>query len=144
MAEKTIQVTEWMADFIQWASDKGQEEITKLINDRLKMLKEECALKKGAPDSDGFKWDDALEPNDGNNQWKHGGDCNKCRKVNYCMTKCRPNKLLKQITTPFLYRCYLDENPEAVAKRAAQGITPDQLLEQLGAEGASVDVQPVL
>ena len=129
-----IQVTEKMAAFIQWANDKGEDEIRKMIRDRLAMLKEECANNGGRPDSDGFKWDDALEPNDDVNQWKHGGDCNLCRKVSYCLTKCRPNRLLKAITTPFLYQCYLEEHPEAAASEAAKSITPEDVIKGLGVQ----------
>lgn len=131
--DQTITVTEKMAAFVAWANEKGEDEVRKLVRDRLMMLKEECELKNGAPDSDGLKWDDALEPNDGNDQWKHGGDCNLCRKIKYCGTQCRANKLLKKVTTPFLYECYLQEHPEEVAKEAAAGLTPEQLAEQIGA-----------
>ena len=127
MAEKTIQVTEKIGKFVDWANNKVQDEIMKMVRERLGMLKEECALKNGAPDSDGLKWDDTLEPNDWNDQWKHGGDCNLCRKLSYCMTQCRPNKLLKRVTTPFLYECYLQEHPEEVAQEAANGITPEDM-----------------
>lgn len=132
--ENTVQVTEKMAAFIEWAQSKGEEEVRKLIRDRLRMLKDECAKTSNHVDSDGYKWDDALEPNDGNNQWKYGGDCNLCRKLPYCLTKCRPNKLLKKITTPFLYECYLQENPEAVAKEAAGSVTPDDVIKGLGVQ----------
>ena len=132
--DNTVQVTEKMASFIEWANEKGEEEIRKLIRDRLLMLKEECAKTANHTDSDGFKWDDALEPNDGVNQWKNGGDCNLCRKLSYCQTQCRPNKLLKQISTQFLYDCYLEEHPEAAAADAAKSITPEQLLQQMGVQ----------
>ncbi len=130
----TIQVTEKMAAFIEWAQTKCEEEIRELIRDRLAILKDECSKTHNHVDSDGYKWDDALEPNDGNDQWKHGGDCNLCRKLPYCLTKCRPNKLLKKITTPFLYECYLQEHPEAAAAEASESITPDQVLQQLGVQ----------
>ena len=142
MAE-TILVTEQMGRFIEWANGKGQDEITRLVRERLAMLKEECDAKNGMEDTDGFKWDNAMEPNDGNDQWKHGGDCNMCRKAKYCGTQCRANKLLKKVTTPFLYECYLKEHPEEVAKEAANGLTPDQLISQLGAEEAVENVLPV-
>ena len=129
-----IQVTEKMAAFIAWAGSKGEDDLRKLVRDRLMMLKEECALKGGHADNDGFKWDDAMEPNDGNDQWKHGGDCNLCRKVKYCSTQCRPNKLLKHVTTPFLYECYLQENPQELVNEAANGLTPEQLLDQMGVD----------
>ena len=132
--EQTIQVTEKMAAFIEWANNKGQDEVRRMIRERLGMLKEECAKNGGRPDSDGYKWDDALEPNDGVDQWKHGGDCNLCRKVDYCMTKCRANKLLKQITTGFLYECYIQENPEVAMSEAAGTVTPDDVMKGLGVQ----------
>lgn len=136
MAEKTIQVTEKVGKFVEWANNKGQDEIMKMVRDRLLMLKEECELKNGAPDSDGLKWDDAMEPNDGNDQWKHGGDCNLCRKLKYCNTQCRPNKLLKKVTTPFLYECYLQEHPEEVAEEAAKSISPEDMMKMVNSNAA--------
>lgn len=134
MAEMTIQVTEQMGDFIGWANAKGQDEIMQMVSERLAKLKEfdkECPHQT---DLDGFRWDDALEPNENVDQWKHGGDCNKCRKVNYCLTKCRANKLLKRITTPFLYQAYLEEHPEAAAKEAKKSITPEDVLKMVNAQ----------
>ena len=128
-----IQVTEKMAAFIAWANEKGEDEIRDLIRDRLYMLKEECSKTANHVDSDGYKWDDALEPNDGLDQWKHGGDCNLCRKYKYCGTQCRANRLLKKITTPTLYEIYLKEHPE-VAAAEASNITPEQMLQQLGVQ----------
>ena len=122
-----------MAAFIDWANEKGQDEVRRLIRDRLAMLKEECSKTGNHKDSDGFKWDDALEPNDDVDQWKHGGDCNLCRRLNYCKTKCRPNRLLKEITTPFLYQAYIEEHPEVAAAEAGN-ITPEQLVQQLGVQ----------
>lgn len=136
--DNTIRVTEKMAALIQWANDKGEDEVRRLLRERLAMLKEECALNHGKPDSDGNKWDDALEPNDGNDQWKHGGDCNLCRKLKYCGTQCRANKLLKKVSTSFLYDCYLQDNPQELMKEAADGMTPEQLLNQMGIENAEV------
>ena len=137
MDDMTVQVTETMADFVQWANDKGQEEIMKMVNERIMKLKEFGEHHpKGQKDENGFVWDDALEPNDGNDQWKHGGDCNKCRKLNYCLTKCRPNKVLKRITTPFLYQAYLEDHPEAAAKETAKRITPDDVLRMVGTDEA--------
>lgn len=130
-----IQVTEKMAALIQWANDKGEEEIRKLLRERLLMLKEECAANGGRPDSDGYKWNDLLEPNDNNNQWNSGGDCNLCRRRDYCGRQCRANKLLKNISTHFLYECYLQDHPQELMHEAANGITPDQMLEQLGVKG---------
>ena len=134
MAEMTVQVTPTMAGFIQWANDKGQDEIMGMVHDRLMKLKEYDENNKGMADDHGFKWDSALEPNDGIDQWKHGGDCNKCRKINYCLTKCRPNKLLKKITTPFLYEAYLEEHPEAAVEEAKKTITPDDVLRMVNAQ----------
>lgn len=133
MAE-TIQVTENMGEFIQWANKKGQEEIMRIIRERLAKLKEWDEQNHHVTDEDGFKWDNALEPNDGNDQWKHGGDCNGCRKIDYCNKQCRANRLLKRITTPFLYQAYLDDHPEAAAKEAVNSITPDDILKMVNAE----------
>lgn len=127
-----IQVTERMAKFVEWANEKGQDEVRKLIRERLAMLKEECERNGGHADSEGFKWDDALEPNDGVDQWKHGGDCNLCRKVEYCLKKCRPNRMLKEIATRFLYQCYLEENPEIAAGDAVGKMTPEDVVKKLG------------
>lgn len=134
MAEMTIQVTEQMGDFIGWANAKGQDEIMKMVSERLAKLKEFDKECPHMTDPDGFRWDDALEPNENVDQWKHGGDCNKCRKVNYCLTKCRANKLLKRITTPFLYQAYLEEHPEAAAKEAKKSITPEDVLKMVNAQ----------
>jgi len=127
-----------MAALVKWVTDIGEDETRRLIRERLMMLKEECAARGGKPDSDGYKWDDAMEPNDGVDQWKHGGDCNMCRKVDYCGTQCRANKLLKQVSTQFLYECYLQANPQELMSEAASGLTPEKVLEQLGIEDATV------
>lgn len=132
MADVTIQVTEPMADFIGWANTKGQDEIRKMIREYLAEIKEQNKTSGESRVDEGFKWDDALEPNDGIDQWKHGGDCNLCRKVKFCGTKCRANRLLKKITTPFLYQKYLEDNPEAVVKNQT-AINPEELAKQLGA-----------
>lgn len=132
MAEYTIQVTEQMADFIGWANVKGQDEIRRLIREHLADIKAKSEVSKESHVDDGYKWDDALEPNDGVDQWKHGGDCNLCRKVNFCGAKCRANKLLKKITTPFLYQMYLDENPEAAAKAASGVFNTEEIMKQAG------------
>ena len=134
MAEMTYQVSEKMAKFIEWVNSKGQEEIQKIISDRLVKLKEHNKKAPKTPDEDGFVWDDALEKNDGVEQWKHGGDCNECRRRGYCLTQCRPNKLLKKITTPFLYAAYLEEHPEIVAEEAKNRITPEDVLKMVGAK----------
>lgn len=102
-----------------------------MIREKLAEIKEQNETSGESHVDEGFKWDEALEPNDGVDQWKHGGDCNLCRKVNFCGTKCRANKLLKKITTPFLYQKYLDENPEAAARNVA-AIDPRELAKQLG------------
>lgn len=123
MAEMTVQVTEKMANFIGWANVKGQDEIRRIIREHLAEIKEEAKTKGNKLAG----WDDALEPNDGNDQWKNGGDCNLCRKASYCMTKCRANKLLKKITTPLLYQEYVNENPDLVA----QTLDPMKLAESI-------------
>lgn len=132
MAEVTVQVTEWMADFIGWVNTKNESEIRKMIRDRLAEVKKESEVSKDSHVDEGYKWDESLEPNDGVDQWKHGGDCNLCRKVDFCGAKCRANKLLKKITTPFLYQMYLEDNPEAAAKATAQGLNTESLMKQLG------------
>lgn len=127
-----IQVTEKMAAFINWALDKGQDEVKRLVREHLAMVKEECLRTSKRYTSDGEKWDDALEPNDGVDQWKHGGDCNLCRRAEYCKKKCRANRLLKEITTPFLYRLYVEEHPEVAAADASKNIAPEDVLKGLG------------
>ena len=131
MAEQTVTVTEWMADFIQWVDGKGEDEIRRIVREHLAEIKEQNETSQDAHIDEGYKWDDALEPNDNVDQWKHGGDCNLCRKSKYCMTKCRANKLLKKIATPLLYQLYLTENPEAVAKNKA-GMNTESLMKQIG------------
>lgn len=133
MAEGTIQVTEKMGRFVEWANEKGQDEIMRMVSERLAKLKEFDKECPHMTDPDGFKWDDAMEPNDGKEQWKHGGDCNKCRRLEYCKTQCRANKLLKKITTPFLYDCYLKEHPEEAAKEAAKNLSPEDLAKLVNA-----------
>lgn len=103
-----------------------------MVREYLAEIKEKNETSGESRVDDGFKWDDALEPNDGVDQWKHGGDCNLCRKIKFCGTKCRANRLLKKITTPFLYQKYLEDNPEAVVKNQ-QAINPEELAKQLGA-----------
>jgi len=129
--EQTITVTEWMADFIAWAGTKTEDELRKLVRERLAEIKEQNETSQESHIDEGYKWDIALEPNDGVDQWKHGGDCTLCRKASYCLTKCRANKLLKKITTPFLYNLYLTEVPEAAAKQVA-GMDPKELLKTVG------------
>ena len=120
-----------MAEFIKWAGDKGEDEIRKMIRDHLVELKEHAEATNNTRKKGEVGWDAALEPNDGNDQWKHGGDCNLCRKASYCLTKCRANKLLKKVSTPLLYQAYLDDVPEAAAKHAA-GFDNEALMKQLG------------
>lgn len=137
MAE-LIQVTEKMAKFIEWAKEKGRDEITRLITERIEMLGKETQRRTGFKDSDGFVWNDLLEQNDGVEQWKGGGDCNKCRRVKYCKKQCRANRYLKDITTKFLYDMYLMEHPEELAQEAANGLTPDDVLKMAGVDDAHV------
>lgn len=137
MAE-LIQVTEKMAKFIEWAKEKGQDEITRLITERIEMLGKETQRRTGFKDSDGFVWNDLLEQNDGVEQWKGGGDCNKCRRAKYCKKQCRANRYLKDITTKFLYDMYLMEHPEELAQEAANGLTPDDVLKMAGVDDAHV------
>jgi len=134
MAEQLLQVSEEMADFVKWAYDKGREEITRMVNERLAELKEFSEKNNGHPDEDGFKWDPALEPNDGVDQFHHGGDCNKCRKIKFCGKKCRPNRLLKAITTPYLYQAYLEDHPEVAAKKVIGAIKPEDVAQMLEEE----------
>ena len=129
--EDTIQVSEWMADFVKWAYDLGEDTVRTMVRERLAEMKKHAeetnnTRKKGEPG-----WDAALEPNDGNDQWKHGGDCNLCRKISYCGTHCRANKLLKKITTPLLYNAYLEAVPEAATKCPA-AFDNEKLMKQLG------------
>ena len=128
MAERTVQVTEQMADFIQWANDKGQEAIEKMVADGLADLRAFDEKNRGMQDEHGFRWDKAMEPNDGVDQYKHGGDCNKCKRGEYCLTQCRPNKVLKRMTTPLLYQKYLEDCPEVAAKEAAKTMTPEDVI----------------
>lgn len=137
MAEITLQVSEKMAKFIEWARSKGQEELTRMIHERLAELKEWDAQNHGMRDLSGAKWDQILEPSDSPEQWKQGGDCNRCRRLSYCLKKCRANKTLKKITTPFLYEQYMAEVPEAAAQAVA-GMTPEQVLDMMGIEHGSV------
>ena len=129
--EQTIRVTEQMADFIGWANVKGQDEIRRMIREHLAELKAHAEDTANMRTKDDERWDDVLEPNDGNDQWRHGGDCNLCRKLAYCGTKCRANRLLKKITTPFLYQMYLADCPEAAAKNSL-GINTEEIMKQAG------------
>ena len=132
--ERTIQVSEWIADMVGWLNTLGQDKVREMVRGRLAEIKEQNKVSKESHVDEGFKWDDALEPNDDVNQWKHGGDCNLCRKAPYCATKCRANKLLTKITTPFLYNKYLEENPEAAVKRQGLGIKPEDVEKMVNAQ----------
>ena len=131
MAERTIQVTEQMADFIGWAGAKGEDTIRGMIRDYLAELKEKAEATNNWKKARETGWDDAIAPNDDVDQWKHGGDCNLCRKADYCLTKCRANKLLKKITTPFLYQKFLEDVPEAAAKYGGKFDT-EQIMKDAG------------
>ena len=131
--EDSVTVTPKMASFIDWCYSLGEDKVREMVRGKILELKEESKDKpKGKRNKDGFVWDAALEPNDGKDQWKNGGDCNLCRKIKYCGTKCRANRLLKQITTPFLYQIYLDENPDAAAAEVATSMKPEDVLKMVG------------
>ena len=49
-------------------------------------------------------------------------------------TQCRANKLLKKVTTPFLYRCYVEEHPEAAMEEVGKSITPEDVVAKLGVQ----------
>ena len=137
--KETYEVSEKMAKFIDWCYSLGEEEVRRLVREKIYSLKEEMSkLPKGMKNSSGESWDDRLEPNDGPDQFRHGGDCNLCRKAKYCSTQCRANKLLKHVSTKFLYDCYLENHPEELVKEAANGITPEEVLRKLGVEDAKV------
>lgn len=129
-----MDVNEKMAGFVSWVSGMDQKEIVDMVHEKLKEIKAECAKLPGKQKTaEGYSWDDALEINKGNDQWKHGGDCNFCRKQKYCGTECRANKLLKNIMTSFLYQKYLEASPEQMVKEVAAGMTPDEVLRMVGA-----------
>ena len=128
-----IEVTEKMAKLIEWANGLGEEEVRARIREKLNEIRD---MPKNTRDKDGFFWDIRLEPNDNNDQYKHGGDCNLCKRKKYCETQCGANKALKKITTPLLYQMYVDENPEAAAEEAAKRITPEDVLKMVGDENA--------
>ena len=131
--EDELSVSPKMGRFIKWAESLGEEKLREMVRDKILELKEYSKDKpRGQRDKDGFVWDDALEPNDGHDQWKSGGDCNLCRKKKYCGTQCRPNKVMKRMITPFLYQIYLDENPEAAAEEVATSMTPEDVLKMVG------------
>ena len=128
---ETIEVTEKMARFIEWARGVGEDEIRKRIRERLVALRD---MPKHMRDKDGLYWDVRLEPNDDDDQYRNGGDCNLCKRKDYCAKQCGANRELKKVVTPFLYQMYLDENPEAEMAEAAERITPEDVLKMVGAD----------
>lgn len=131
--DKEIVVTEKVAKFIEWANSLGEDEVRKRVREKIDEIRD---IPKNTRDRDGFFWDDRLVPNDKNDQYKNGGDCNLCKRKSYCGTQCGANKVLKKITTPYLYQMYLDENPEVAAEEAAgnaKKMTPDDVLKMVGA-----------
>lgn len=132
-----IQVTEKMAKFIDWAQGLGEEEVRRRVRDKIIAVAE---MPFEARVNEGIEFDIRLMPNDGIDQYHNGGDCNLCKRKNYCSTQCGANKALKKITTPYLYQMYLDENPEVAAQEAAERMTPEDVLKMVGAEN---DEQPV-
>lgn len=134
--EQTYEVSEKMSKFIDWCYELGEEEVRRRVREKLAALKEERShFPPGMKNSSGEAWDNRLEPNDDNDQWRHGGDCNLCRRISYCQTKCKANKLLKSITTMFLYDMYVEEHPEALAEDIKKNITPQDLLKAVGVDG---------
>ena len=131
MAEVTLQVKEWIADLIGWLNVQGEDKVRQMVRDRLTEIKADYDKSKKSRVDDGYKWNDLLTPNDNDDQWKHGGDCNLCRKVKFCGRQCKANKLLKKITTPFLYQMYLEEHPEAVVKSRNIGISPEDVVKMV-------------
>ena len=131
MVEQVIQVTEQMADFVQWANEKGREEITRMVGECVDYYKSMDGKQIG---NIIYRYDPVLDRNNGVDQWKHGGDCNMCRKAGYCMKKCRANRTLKGITTPYLYQKYLEDHPEVEASKAAKSITPEDVANLVNAQ----------
>lgn len=130
---ETIEVTEKMGKLIDWVNGLGEEETRRRIRKKICELRD---MPKNTQDKDGFFWDIRLEPNDGSDQYRHGGDCNLCKRKEYCGTQCGANKALKKITTSLLYQMYMDENPEAAAEEAAKRITPQDVLNMVGDKDA--------
>ena len=128
MAERIVQVSERAAELIGWMNAKGIDEVRKMIREHLAALKE--AAEKNPAEKNG--WDPVLEPNDGVDQWKHGGDCNMCRKADYCVNKCRANKTLKKITTPMLTQAYLQENPDKIGKESLASRLQEAVVAEAG------------
>lgn len=138
--EKTIQVTEEMAAFIKWAEEKGLEEVRRILREKLQALKEHDEKAHGTKDEDGFVWDPQLEENDRNDQYHKGGDCNKCKRAKYCSTQCRPNRVLKAISTPILYQVYLSEHPELIAKGIAHSVKAEDVAQMVESESPETKV----
>ena len=137
MAEETLTLNDQMFGFFQWMLELGEEKTMEMIRGKIRELEEFDSQHPGLATPDGYRWDPLLAMNDGPDQWHYGGDCNLCRKVKYCKTKCRANRLLKAVVTPFLYEQYLEASPDALAKevtKAAKNMTPEQLLEMAGVE----------
>lgn len=128
---ETIEVTEKMSKLIEWVYSLGEEEVRRRVREKLAELRD---MPRNIKDKHGFFWDDRLAPNDGEDQYKHGGDCNICRRKDYCHTQCGANNRLKSIMTPILYQMYLDENPEAAAAEAAKSMTPEDVLKMVGVD----------
>lgn len=143
MVEQTVQVTEEMAAFIEWANQKGIDEVRKIIRDKIDDLRNRQEKARYIPDEDGLIYDPLLEESDSTDQWKGGGDCNKCRRVNYCLKKCRANRLLKAISTPALYKVYLAEHPEVIAKGIAHSIKAEDVarMVEAGADGEEKSIR---
>ena len=131
-----MEVTEKMAKFIDWVNGLGEEEVRKRIREKILELKDMPDMERK---KEGYEWDIRLEPNDGNTQFRFGGDCNLCKRKSYCATQCGANKALKKMTTPFLYQMYLDENPEVAAAEASERLTPEDVLKLVGAKHDSDD-----
>ena len=127
-----IQVTEKMANFINWCLNLGEEETRRRVREK---ILEVAKMPYEARVNDKIEFDIRLMPNDGVDQYRNGGDCNLCKRKKYCSTQCGANKALKKITTPYLYQMYLDENPEAAAEEAAGAVsrmTPEDVLKMVG------------
>ncbi len=127
-----ITVTEKMSKFIDWCYALGEEDVRRRVREKIVELRN---MPQNMRDKNGFFWDIRLEPNDEEDQYRHGGDCNLCRRKDYCKTQCGANKALKKITTPTLYQMYLDENEDAAAEQAAETLgrmTPEDILNMAG------------
>lgn len=131
---KDILVTEKMAKFVEWLNSFSEEDLRKRVREKIAELRD---MPPNIRDENGFFWDIRLEPNDNNDQYRNGGDCNLCKRVKYCGKQCGANKVLKKIMTPYLYQLYLNENPEAAMEEAAKRITPDDVLKMVNADDDS-------